>query len=136
MVVSGNTFEAGHAYGTLAGVALAEAITVGVIGTVRKNPTLVAASGVLVAAAYVFTGLWLSSDGPELVAGAAGAAAVLLFTWTIGHLTHPSSYRIRLWLPVVGVGSQLAAAATLAAAWTQLDAVPAAAVTAGVLGVV
>ena len=71
----------------------------------------------LVAAAYVFTGLWLSSDGPELVAGAAGAAAVLLFTWTIGHLTHPSSYRIRLWLPVVGVGSQLAAAATLAAAW-------------------
>ena len=133
IVTSVGAFGTSDAYGTLAGVALAEAALAGLVGTVRRNATLVSAAGALVAASYAFTAAWQAWTTVTLIAVTAAAGTALLTMWTVTHLVRLRSGRLRLWMPVIGAAGQAALVATLAATWMDLGTAPAAGVTAWVL---
>ena len=95
--------------GVLAGVAAAEALVAGLIGTRLDRQPLVWASAGLLAAAYGLTAEWLAWETATLISITAIAGGALTTAFAIGYLRGVDSSRISMWLYPVGAAGQAAA---------------------------
>jgi hypothetical protein len=109
IIASGRAFSVRDAYGALAGVAAAQAFFMGLIGTVRRNATLVPSSAALAATAYGLAAYWQDWSAETVVSVTAIVGGTLLAMWTLATLARFPSERLRLWVPSWGVLSQVAA---------------------------
>ena len=108
LVASGEFSDPSFA-GVLAGVAAAEALVAGLIGTRLDRQPLVWASAGLLAAAYGLTAEWLAWETATLISITAIAGGALTTAFAIGYLRGVDSNRISMWLYPVGAAGQAAA---------------------------
>ncbi|MCP3998435.1 MAG: hypothetical protein GY722_25720, partial [bacterium] len=112
---------------------LLEAMAIGIIGTMRRWPTVVAGSAGFLGASFALLAYWMEWGSTEAIAYTTIVGAVLSLAAVAAILADPASERIRLWLwPIIGLG-QAAGVAAVAIAVIALDTSAAAGIAAGVL---